>query len=70
MNNNMMELTLEEMNAAQGGFSLRGMLSGMFTGAASGTFGGFMIGGPAGAAVGFLAGGAAGAVVGGFVDDD
>ena len=67
--NNMTELTMDEMTAVQGGFSLTGMLSGMFTGAGVGTFGGFMVGGAAGAAVGFLAGGTVGAVVGGFVDD-
>ena len=70
MNTETMELTLEDMTAVQGGFSLTGMLSGMFTGAGAGTLGGFLVGGGAGAAVGFLAGGAVGAVVGGFVDDD
>ena len=65
MNNNMMELTMDQMELAEGGFNLFGAITGAVVGGLGGAALGGTFGGIPGAVVGGIAGAVTGAAVGG-----
>ena len=65
MNNNMMELTMDEMEMINAGFNLFGAITGVFVGGVTGAAIGGTFGGIPGAVVGGVARAVVGAAVGG-----
>lgn len=65
MNNNMMELTMDEMEMINAGFNLFGAITGVFVGGVTGAAIGGTFGAVPGAVVGGIAGAITGAAIGG-----
>ena len=65
MNNNMTELTIDQMELANGGINIFGAITGVFVGGVTGAAIGGTFGGIPGAVVGGVSGAVVGAAVGG-----